>query len=290
MGHPATKPSKSRLPRLVRKSATEFCIVEEPPEPAPEELSEEEIQRRRHPRFKYFFDLPSEIRNNIYKMALCVNRTIDMDPTNYRRIAPRLDLFLTCKRIHAEAYPIFYGSSTFRLFPIHGRFMGNRQLPLLARLPPHYRKVIRTLELRLGPGWSSPPKSWHVHKRLGLPDLESLKTLKVFVECDPSHSIFKGFRISKDFFTGFAGSLLEGLLAEIGSVENVQFDGYPSVERTASLMTRLLEVTKLAGRKVTWGPERGWNDDVVCDEGTIESLNARMAGLVVGGVVLPGIE
>lgn len=111
------------------------------------------------PQSSPFFDLPSEIRIRIYESALLVDRPIDLDPSNYRYIAPRLDMFLTCQRMHDEAYPVFYGGNTFELFPTHGRFFNDKK-PLLARLPQRYRATISSLSLRLGPGWSAPPKSW----------------------------------------------------------------------------------------------------------------------------------
>ena len=87
--------------------------------------------------------------------------------------------------------------------------------------------------------------------RLGLEEMERVRTVKVFVECDPSHEVFNGFRIDRDFFTGFSGALLEGVLGRLPSVAQVELDGWPSVQREGSLVKRLLEVARLAGVKVS---------------------------------------
>ncbi|EON67370.1 hypothetical protein W97_06623 [Coniosporium apollinis CBS 100218] len=214
----------------------------------------------RNPPFR-FFDLPSELRVRIYDLCLVVPKTIDLDPTNHRRIAPRLALFLTCHRMHEEAYRVFYGNNTFRLFPIHGRFFHTKR-PLLSRLPPRYRAAIQRVELRLGPGWTAPPGSWKVSPRLGLSDTTVLRMLKVFVECDPaSDDIFRGFRKNEDFYTHFCRNLLSEIAVQVPSLEVVQFDGYPSVSKDSPLMRELLKEARNRGKRTTWGPERGWAED-----------------------------
>jgi hypothetical protein len=104
-----------------------------------------------------FFDLPSELRIKIYQHVLYIehgNLTLDLDYYNDRRVAPRLTCFRASRRMHDEAYPIFYGSpqQPIRLFPT-GDYMYRYKKTLLERLPQTYRAVINTLELRLGPGW-----------------------------------------------------------------------------------------------------------------------------------------
>ncbi|MCJ1258858.1 hypothetical protein MMC24_006692 [Lignoscripta atroalba] len=218
-------------------------------EPSISSLSENDISRKP---FR-FFDLPLELRRKILGMVLLTDRTIDLDYLNHRRIAPRLVLFLTSKRIHEEAYPVFYGGHTFRIFPtnISAR---SKAKPLLARLPPHYRSAMLSLELRLGPGWSKPPKSWDVTDDLGLGDAMEVRKIKVFVECDPSHEIFNGFRVAKDFYTNFSGTMLKDIITRLPVLEQVQFDGYPSVSRNAPLMMRLMEEVKNGQKRITWGP------------------------------------
>ena len=80
--------------------------------------------------------------------------------------------------------------------------------------------------------------------------MEAVRTVKVFVECDPSHDIFNGFRIDRDFFTGFSRGLLEDVLQRLSSVVMVEFDGWPSVMREGPLVKSLVEVARNAGVRV----------------------------------------
>lgn len=205
-----------------------------------------------------FFDLPPEIRIRIYELALLDDRPIDLHPSNYRHIAPRLEMFLTCQRMHNEAYPVFYGRNTFQLFPTHGRFFYDKY-PLLARLPQRYRATITTLSLRLGPGWTSPPRSWSMIERLSLKDMHKLKIIKIMVECDPSDEIFEGFRLADGFYTSFCEVLLTTILFEAPSIREVEFDAYPAVPRYGPLVSGLVTLANDKGRKVSWGPLRGWD-------------------------------
>ncbi|KAL1652090.1 hypothetical protein SLS58_000214 [Diplodia intermedia] len=226
-----------------------------------------------------FFALPAEIRLRVYELLLSVPGVVDLDPMNYRTILRRtLPVFLTSHRMHEEAYRVFYGTNVFRLFPLHGRFFHTKK-PLLARLPPRYRNSITRLELRLGPGWQGPlPKCWDLSPegadRLGLADLRETRSLKVFVECDPaSDEIFRGFRRSDDFFTAFCSGLLRNLFPCVPSIEEVQFDGFPSVKKDSPLMTELLRQVRGHGKRVTYGPERGWADKVAELESGIARLH-----------------
>lgn len=197
-----------------------------------------------------FFDLPIELRSKVLSYNLTEAQPIDLDPNNYRSGRQRLNYFLVSHRFHAEASHMFYGNHSFRIFPTHGRFFSHRTKPLLQRLPSRYRELLTTLELRLGPGWSNPPKSWWVDSRLGIEEMVKVRTLKVFVECDPSHDIFKGFRIGKDFFTEFAAHLLEEITRRLPALLCVEFDGWPSVMREGPLMKKLVAVAKDRALKV----------------------------------------
>ncbi len=196
-----------------------------------------------------FFDLPFELRSKILCYILTESQPIDLHPNNHRSGHERLNLFLTSHRLHSEASYLFYSTHTFRIFPTHGRFFGHKSKPLLQRLPTRYREAITSLELRLGPGWSSPPKSWWVDARLGLEEMVHVRTLKVFVECDPSHDIFRGFRIGRDFFTDFSAHLLDEITRRLPALVWVELDGWPSVMREGPLMKRLVEVAKENGKK-----------------------------------------
>ena len=228
-----------------------------------------------------FFDLPYELRLKVYKILLVVPKTVDLDPSNIRTIAPRLSLFYVSHRVHEEAYRIFYGRNTFRIFAIHGRFFHTRA-PLLARLPTRYRAAIIKLELRLGPGWTEPPRGWALDSRLGLADLEKAKFLRVFVECDPaSDEIFQGFRVAEDFYTKFCVNLLCGLMFQVASLGDIEFDAYPSVKKSSPLLRSLLEAAEEEHKRILWGPERGW--DKIVDINLVNVLE----GLSLGTPSLP---
>lgn len=212
-----------------------------------------------------FFDLPAELRLRVYELLLIFPKTIDLDPSNYRVVAPPLRLFLVDHRMHDEASRVFYGRNTFRVFPIHGRYI-NKKYPLFAWLPRRYRMHITRLELRLGPGFTRPPKTWVVGSRLGLGAAKKVYRLNVFVEIDPASSeIFEGFRVANDFYTEYCVNLLRGLFAQVPSISEVEFDAYPSVSKTSPLLMGLVEETKLNQKRIAWGPERGWDKIVEVD-------------------------
>ncbi|KAF2755140.1 hypothetical protein EJ05DRAFT_478946 [Pseudovirgaria hyperparasitica] len=205
-----------------------------------------------------FFSLPSELRIRIYELVLSVPSPIDLTPTNYREIAPLLGVFLVSRRMHAEAYHVFYGCNTFRLFPVNGRFFHTKK-PLTVRLAPKYRAALTSLDVRLGPGFTKPPRSWVVSAQLGLNDMVNVRLLKVFVEVDPASSdIFEGFRVSKVFYTQFSRDLIKGVFEQVKSIEDVEFDAFESVAPDCPLMQALLEECQAAGKKVLWGSQRGW--------------------------------
>ncbi|GAD93397.1 hypothetical protein PVAR5_2007 [Paecilomyces variotii No. 5] len=223
-----------------------------------------------------FFDLPSEIRLRIYHLVLFTprNRNITRRSTRWfptrsngnvgssargRPIAPasqRISLFLASRRMHDEAAHYFYSVQTFRIFPVQDY----NRMPTIRALSPRYRAMVSTIELILGSSWTAPPKSWAVNKSLGLQDMVTMRMVKVFIQCDPSHPAFEGFRISRDYYTSFAGDLLRQILQSLPSVSEVEFDGWPSVDKHGPLMNRLLLETRLERKKIHWGPERGWSD------------------------------
>ncbi|KAL2041903.1 hypothetical protein N7G274_005090 [Stereocaulon virgatum] len=211
-----------------------------------EELPDQAVKRQP---FR-FFDLPVELRAKILGYLLFTDRVVDLDPNHHRLAHQCFNLFLVSRRFLDEASHLFYSGNAFRIFPTHGRFFGHKTRPLLSRLSSRYRASLVSLELRLGPGWSSPPRSWRVHDALGLEEMAAVRILKVFVECDPSHEIFRGFRIGKNFYTDFSVDLLEGIVERLPALERVEFDGWPSVMREGPLMRRLVEVAELGGKKV----------------------------------------
>ena len=256
-----------------------------------------------------FFDLPSELRLRIYEEVLYMSKPIDLgecrneaaiqveqptnrhlpEPTNYRLVHPRLALFLVSRRMHEEAYRVFY-AQPLRLFPYHGRFFHTKK-PLLRRLPIRYRNVINTMELRLGPGWSSPPKCQNTQPTLGLKDCTSLRTLKVFVECDVSDSVFTGFHgknATEETYKWFCVDLLCGILEQVPALETVEIDAYPGVKKDAPLVAALKRKIEEANKRFVWGPLRGWEKDN--DEPGLIGLEGAMASMGISSTVPRVIE
>jgi hypothetical protein len=208
-----------------------------------------------------FLDLPSELRIKIYELHFADTPwPVDLDPENHKRLYRKLAIFKTCRQVYAESSHYYYSTRPFRIFPTHpGRFFKTKK-PLLARLTASKRSCITSLELRLGPGWNKPPKGWVVSPVLGLSDCVNVSRVTVFVECDPSDGIFKGFRQSDGFYENFCRGLLTDVLGQLPQVHTVYFDAWPSVKKTGGMMRGLLEVTAEHDRLIRWGPERGWTD------------------------------
>lgn len=236
--------------------------------PSDDEMSEEP-KKKKEP-FP-FLSLPSELRNQIYAHVFgpCPD-ILDLDPYTFAIIQRRklLSIFRVCRQIYYEASHHFYSTHTFRVFPTFPGKQINSKKPLLARLAPRKRISITTLELRLGPGWHSPPRGWIVNKTLGLSDCQSVRVLKVFVECDPSDGIYKGFRRSDGFYEGFCQELLDSVLQAIPSIKFVEFDGWESVKKNGAMIEGLTEVAGRHERCISWGPERRWDRDDERERGT----------------------
>ncbi len=217
--------------------------------------------KRAKPKPFRFLDLPHELRLEVYSYHFATTGgVLDLDPDNYKRIHQKLAILRTCRTIYREASYTFYSTHPVRIFPTHpGRFFKTKK-PLLARLKPGQRGTITSLELRLGPGWSKPPRGWVVNPELGLKDCVGVRKITVFVECDPGNDIFRGFRRSEGFYEGFSKSLLEKVLDEMPWVEYVEFDAWPSVKKSGTLMRELFEVVAERRLKQGWGTERGWTD------------------------------
>ncbi len=203
-----------------------------------------------------FLMLPAEIRIEIYSFLLLVPQVIDLDPTNYRILVPRLLIFLTSRQVHAEAYPIFYGENTFRLFPLHTRFYYTNR-PLLARLPPHYLTAVKTVELRLGMSCNIPLRTWAVTPNLRLCEARNVRVLKIFVENEPIHLPYQS---GVHPYTIMTGRLVNSIISHLAGLEEVIFDGFRQREKPSPLITRLLDEVAAAGKKITWGLLRGWKE------------------------------
>ncbi|KAK3309324.1 uncharacterized protein B0T15DRAFT_480 [Chaetomium strumarium] len=225
-------------------------------------LGENAVRQEQEARKTFpFLALPSELRIEIYAhhFAEC-NRVIDLSFDNYKRIHKKLALFRTCRAIYHEAMYFFYSTRTFRIFPTLSGRPSTTKKPLLARLNARQRRLITSLELRLGPHWGKPPRSWVVNKALGLEDCVNVRKLTVFVEVDPSDNIFNGFRQADNFYELFTRNLLDNVLVQMPFLHSVHFDAWSSVKKSGPMMSGLLAVAEARGRRICWGPERGWTD------------------------------
>lgn len=209
-----------------------------------------------------FFDLPSELRVKIYAMVLLAprqkrvvrrikNRDQQGQPTQptTRASRRRTNILLVSRRFHDDATQYLYSAYTFRIFHMQEDFS---RLPTVADIPLKYKKSVKAIRLVLGSSWTRIPASWVVNEELGLNQMDLVHTLEVFVLCDPSHPTFEGFRVSKDYYTLFAGRLLREILDDLPKLTRVVFDGYQSVQRHGGLMTRLVEEVQLAEKKIGW--------------------------------------
>ena len=64
------------------------------------------------------------------------------------------------------------------------------------------------------------------------------------------------------------------------SLETVEIDAYPAVKKEAPLVMALREKTEEAGKRVVWGPLRGWEKEG--DEPGLIGLEMALAGLGIG--------
>ena len=217
-----------------------------------------------------FLSLPSELRIKVYEHFFADDPSADpvrdLGPDNYKRFHKKLGLVRVCRQVHAEATHFYYSTRPFRVFPTYpGKYFKSRK-PILARLRPRQRQCLTSLELRLGPGWSQPPRGWVVNDALGLADCVNVRRLRVFVECDPSDAVFKGFRRSEGFYEGFSRQLLASVVGAMPAVDVVEFDAWTSVRKAGGMMRGLVSVARDLGVKIAWGPERGWTDDMEEDD------------------------
>lgn len=228
-------------------------------ETEPDSEDEEEAQKRRQP-FP-FFRLPYELRWKVLLSVMRYNDVVDLNVNAVRR----LGMFPVSRQWYQECCQAFYGGNIFRLLPLDGPLKKKRTKPLIQHFTPENRKRVTRLELRLGPHWSDPPRCWQISDQVGLEDLSSVRRLDVFVQCDPEHPSFVGFRQTKKFYTDYCGELLEEIFGRIPKLETISIDSWPSVGRDSPLIRRLETEATLYGMKVVWGTALRLNDcyDVV---------------------------
>lgn len=241
-----------------------------------------------------FFKLPYELRHHILTYLLTFPRTVDLDPANHKHLTPILfPLLFTSRQLSLEARIAFYSHNAFRIFTTTGRFF-HTKWPLLSRFPRRNRRLLRTLELRLGPGWTRPPKSWDVaNKRLRLNDCtDRVWRLVVFLECDPSDAIFTGFRKADGFYSAFCTRLLRDVLATLNNVREVRFEGWPSVRKASSPLLQQLEKVveeEEHGQRAMGSIKTSWDESLLRPpepEVDPASLARRQGGAYTGTTAL----
>ncbi|KAI1799020.1 hypothetical protein F4811DRAFT_137901 [Daldinia bambusicola] len=224
-----------------------------------------------------FLDLPTELRLKVYGYHFVnTGGVLDLDPDNHKRIHQKLAILRTCSTIYREASYFFYSTHPVRIFPTHpGRYFKTKK-PLLARMKPCQRANLTSLELRLGPGWSNPPKGWTVNQALGLSDCVNTTKITVYIECDPGNDFFRGFRQPDNFYERFSKTLLTNVLNEMPWVERIEFEAWLNVKKSGALMRGLIELVQSRGLKILWGKERGWTDADEVEPPPALDLNAPL--------------
>lgn len=197
-----------------------------------------------------FLELPGEIRNRIYRLVLYSSAGSRADG----RKKSRTCILATSKRIHQEASYLLYSSASFKIFPLQD-FV---PVPVIQELRPMYRSMVTNLEIVLGPSWNSPPETWRVSKLLArrLRMLSALKTLRIFVELDPTIPELERYRISYDFYTNFCGNLIRDVLATMPHLKLIELDGNPGIDTAGPLVTRLLIEGEVKNITCALGPTK----------------------------------
>ena len=234
-------PGEAPIPDDLAYDSDEDTDTEKPLETEEEEAARKAKENAPFP----FMELPVELRVKVYSYLFeNVTDVIDLDPDNFRNIRKKQSIFYVSRRVYQEASHYFYSSKTFRVFPTYpGRFFKTKK-PLLARLSPRCRQQLTSLELRLGPGFASPPRGWVINDALGLQDMTNVRTLKVMVQVDTSSPMYNGFRAKGEraqFYENFSRDLLDGILKRVPSIVHVQMDGWPGVEKDGLMVRSLSE-------------------------------------------------
>ena len=76
-------------------------------------------------------------------------------------------------------------------------------------------------------------------------------------------------------------------MEQVKSVEVVEFDAWESVKRDGDMVVRMKAVAQGEGKKIAWGPERGWRNEVEGEKGRVwaDAVVGHGGGLVRTKVV-----
>lgn len=103
--------------------------------------------------------LPAELRNHIYELAVLHDKPIVLDPNRNAAYKPRprgsisgllTALLYTCKTIHTEALPIFYGVNTFEIRVSAGDAQGMLKYLTPTTTEPRNVTLLRRLRVDIG--------------------------------------------------------------------------------------------------------------------------------------------
>lgn len=100
------------------------------------------------------------------------------------------------------------------------------------------------------------------------------------ITTDPSDDFFNGFRghgNTKDTYREFCANILQGIFDQVPSLEVIELDAYNAVEKHAPLVQGLMAKAREGGKRIEWGPERGWRPEAKIRGSTeIEDAMAAM--------------
>lgn len=76
-------------------------------------------------------------------------------------------------------------------------------------------------------------------------------------------------------------------MEQVKSVEVVEFDAWESVKRDGDMVVGMKTVVMGEGKKIAWGPERGWRKEVEGEKGWfwVDAVAGHGGGLVRTKVV-----
>jgi len=72
--------------------------------------------------------------------------------------------------------------------------------------------------------------------------------------------MFRGFRKEDPrFYTDFSLDLLRGLMADLPTITEIEFDAFEAVSKSCELLQSLLSEAGAARKRIVWGTEKDWD-------------------------------